>query len=779
MNKLGWLFALLLCTGCAVFGAQKYDSLFGQEQVQNRQIDVSAEQQSFFHNQVKPVIDNRCVVCHGCYDAPCQLKLSSPEGIERGLSKELVYDGTRLLASEPSRLFIDAQTTGQWREKGFSPVLNEREQSAHANLVASVMYQSLALKQAHPLPSQAILPDDFDFSLDRDQSCPTIAEFDDFAQDNPLAGMPYGLPAISSTEMAVLTQWLQQGAQMPQQQSVSAALQSEVDKWESFLNQDSLKTRLSARYIYEHWYLANIYFDNVDQGQFFKLVRSATPPGEPIEVIATRRPYEDPKVARVYYRLWPSHSTVLAKTNIPLALNDDKLSRLTQQFIAPAFKVTSLPGYDIAIASNPFKVFAQLPVQSRYQFMLDEAELIIRGFIQGPVCRGQIALNVINDQFWVAFVDPKFIGSEQFEHFLNRHEDMLDMPAQEDSNALPISSWVKYATKQSEFLEAKAQLANKVFAGGEGLTEDIIWQGEGYNNNAALTIFRHFNSATVVKGWVGEQPKTAWILDYSLFERIHYLLVAGFDVYGNVGHQLITRLYMDFLRMEGEDNFLSLLPQQERTALRAYWYRQSPKSLVEFLKDSEIRFNQPTGIEYQSDNPKQELLNKLANKLEPVMSKRYDYQSVPQPLQQLNRLPSQAVNLLPQVSYILVQNSEDPNASALAFTLVHHNAHFNISSLLREEAQRAYKEDKALVVPGFIGDYPEALWVMDATELDAFVSAMKKIRTEDDYRLLKDQFAIRRTHADFWRYSDALHKVAKDYKGIEYGLFDYNRLENR
>ncbi|WP_105258473.1 fatty acid cis/trans isomerase [Pseudoalteromonas sp. T1lg88] len=776
MNKLAWMLVLAFCTGCAVLGAQKYDSLYGQQLVENRQHPISIEQQNFFQQEVKPIIDNRCVVCHGCYDAPCQLKMSSPEGIERGTSKDLVYDGTRLLASEPSRLFIDAHTTAQWRDKGFNPVLNERQQNPQANLMASVMYRSLALKQQHPLPEQAILGEEFDFSLDRQQSCPTIEEFEDYALDNPLAGMPYGLPALNNAEMATLTNWLQLGAPLPDAPEISAGLQAEVDKWETFLNRDELKHRLSARYIYEHWYLANIYFADVERGQFFKLVRSSTPPGQAIKVIATRRPYEDPKVKRVYYRLQASHSTVLAKTNIPLLLNDGKLARLQQQFIDAEYQVTRLPGYSIEVASNPFKAFAAIPVRSRYQFMLDEAELIIRGFIQGPVCRGQIALNVINDQFWVAFVDPQFIGAEQFEQFLERHEDTLDMPAQEQSNALPISSWVKYAAKQSEFLEAKAALANEVFADGQHLTPDLLWQGEGYNDNAALTIFRHFNSATVVKGWVGEAPKTAWILDYSLFERIHYLLVAGFDVYGNVGHQLLTRLYMDFLRMEGEDNFLSLLPLEERAQLRAHWYRRSPKSLVEFLKDSDIRFTQPSGISYSSDDMQQELYHKLAAKLEPVLSKRYDYRQAPEVLQRLNALDSKAVNLLPQVSYILVGDKE---SEYQAYTLVHHNAHYNISSLLREEAQRAYDEDKALVVPGFIGDYPEALWVLSEEQLTAFVQGLEQVRNEQQYRALKSLFAVRRSDPDFWRYSDLLHQVSKRYRGIEYGLFDYNRLENR
>ena len=65
------------------------------------------------------------MVCHGCYDAPCQLKLDAWAGLQRGASKDKVYDGTRLLTANLTRLFEDAQTTAEWRTKGFYPVLNE------------------------------------------------------------------------------------------------------------------------------------------------------------------------------------------------------------------------------------------------------------------------------------------------------------------------------------------------------------------------------------------------------------------------------------------------------------------------------------------------------------------------------------------------------------------------------------------------------------------------------------------------------------------------------
>lgn len=30
----------------------------------------------------RSLLDRRCVVCHGCYDTPCQLNLSASHGME-------------------------------------------------------------------------------------------------------------------------------------------------------------------------------------------------------------------------------------------------------------------------------------------------------------------------------------------------------------------------------------------------------------------------------------------------------------------------------------------------------------------------------------------------------------------------------------------------------------------------------------------------------------------------------------------------------------------------
>ncbi|GAL09315.1 fatty acid cis/trans isomerase [Vibrio astriarenae] len=173
---------IVLFSGCATYAGLTYDKLFGKEKVQNRQASLSTDAAAYYVNDVKPIIDNRCVVCHACYDAPCQLKMSSPEGIDRGASKALVYQGTRLVASTPTRLFEDAVTTQQWRDFDFHPVLNERIQNPTANIEAGLVARMLMQKEKHPLPNQEQL-EGFDFAIDRQQQCPTMSEFDKYEQD--------------------------------------------------------------------------------------------------------------------------------------------------------------------------------------------------------------------------------------------------------------------------------------------------------------------------------------------------------------------------------------------------------------------------------------------------------------------------------------------------------------------------------------------------------------------------------------------------------------------
>ncbi|MFM2581063.1 fatty acid cis/trans isomerase [Vibrio fortis] len=778
-----WVVALVsLFSGCAMYAGLNFDELFGEPEVRDRQAPVVSAQAQHFINEVKPIIDNRCVVCHACYDAPCQLKMSSVEGIDRGASKALVYQGTRLTASAPTRLFEDALTTQEWRDADFHPVLNERMQNSTANLDAGLVARMLIQKENHPLPDQKQL-EGFDFAVDRDQQCPTIEEYAQYERDYPTWGMPYGMPNLDKGEYATLMSWLENGAIMNAHIPLTEDEQALVDTYESFLNKSARKSQLSARYIYEHLFLSHLYFSELEgPTRFFTLVRSATPPGQPVQRITTRRPYDDPEVPRVYYRIIPEQGTIVDKTHMPFALNEKRLQDWTTWFVNAPYIVRELPSYEVDVAANPMTAFEDLPVNSRFKFMLDNAQNTIMAYIKGPVCRGQLALNVINDRFWVVFVDPDKADLPEINDFYASQKDNLKLPGELESNTLPVTNWVKYSKQQARYLEGKSEFTNKWFKNGENLTMNVIWDGGGTNPNAALTVFRHFDSASVVQGLVGTQPKTAWVLDYALLERIHYLLVAGFDVYGNFGHQLMTRMFMDFLRLEGESNFLTLLPKDVRHEEHSSWYQNQNTQLSDFLQRNIAPFDQSSSVVYKTDNPKAELFDMLEEKLKPILNDRYkivDTGFEPKHealLQQVDTIKGAGLQHVPQLVMMMIkaQNGEEQ-----LFTMIHNNSHTNISSLFNEESNRDYQNDDLTLVRGVVGSYPAAFLELDEAEIPQLVSMLQTIETEEDYVALLDKFAVRRSSSDFWPFSDRVHQWYQQNQPIEFGLLDYNRFENR
>jgi hypothetical protein len=680
-----------------------------------------------------------------------------------------------------TRLGIDAQTTQQWRDKGFHPVLNERDQTQANHLSASVLYNMLALKSRNPLPAGILPAKTFDFSISRAQTCSTLTKMPKYERDHPQWGMPFGMPALASAEMQAVTTWLSAGAKSQGPPPMPQAYAREVAAWEAFFNGDSLKEQLASRYMFEHLFLANIYFDELGTDEHFRMVRSTTPPGQPIDIIATRRPYDDPKVPRPYYRLQPNSDTLVSKTNMAYALNAKRMQRWKALFLEPDYHVDALPEYQKVDSANPFVTYRVMPVKSRYQFMLDEAQYTIMGFIKGPVCRGQIALNVIEDHFWVWFVDPDVDTASNDGEFLATQLTNLELPSKQGSSNLRLLHWNHYATIEKKYMAAKAADETARNPNGRKLTLDMIWDGGGVNQSAALTVFRHFDSATVVKGLVGDEPKTAWVIDYPLLERIHYLLVAGYDVYGNVGLQLFTRLYMDFLRIGGEFNFLYFLPPEARTAALDNWYRGAEDTIAKYVKESQQLFVEDTGVEYTGGDPKHELYEQLKARLGSALSQQYDLGRDPLPadvqlaLSRLSAAHGVAVSWLPELSMLTVETTRGPQP----FTLIHNDGHTNVASMFHERNRRVPEEDTLTVVPGFLGAYPNAFFKVRQADLPRFVDAVTGLAAESSFADLMSRYGIRRSDPGFWAHSDLIFGQVELLDYPDRGVLDYSRLENR
>jgi Fatty acid cis/trans isomerase (CTI) len=783
MRVLAVALTLSALVGCATLSRDSFDQRYGS--ADPRRYDQPAAPAPggvSWRADVQPILQRRCVVCHGCYDAPCQLKLGAWQGVARGGSGDNVYDTTRLLEAAPSRLFVDAQLPSQWRAKGFFPVLNERSPTPEGQLAGSLLYQTLVLKQQHPLPGGPLLGEGFDFSLDRAMACPRIEQFEAHARKSPLAGMPYGLPGLDTREVDVLARWLQAGAPYEGDVPLTAMQRQQVQGWETFLNGASLKERLMSRYLFEHLFLGHLHFEADATHRAFRLVRSSTPPGQPLQIIATRRPYDDPGVERFWYRIVPEREVILAKTHMPYALSPARMAKYRSWFLGGDVHVGALPPYAVEVASNPFETFRELPIDARYRFLLDEAHFFIMNFIKGPVCRGQMAVDVIEDQFWVVFVDPKANAEAIQGEVLLRQAENLTLPAEQGSDSGLLLPWLKMAREQRSFLQTKSQMLRKSFATAQAkLDLSLIWDGDGRNRNAALTIFRHFDSASVVQGLIGAPPKTAWVINYPLFERIFYLLVAGYDVYGNVGHQLNSRLYMDFMRMEGEFNFLVFLPQAVRESTALYWYRGATGEAREYVYGKNAYLDAESSVRYRSGDPQRELYELLRQHLAPALDARFDLAGVPDgrlraELQSLAAVKGASLSWLPEMSVLRI---DDAAGGPRYFTLLRNTAHANVAHLAREKSELLPDENTLTVVPGFIGAYPNAIYRVAADDLPALRDAIAGMASEGDYRKLADRFALRRTNSQFWAGSDALHEAYGAWAPLEAGLFDYNRFQNR
>jgi len=741
---------------------------------------------------VKPILDKRCVTCHSCYNSPCQAKMSSFEGVDRGGSKRLVYDALRLKAVEPSRLFIDAKSTDEWRTKGFYSLTQSEDSNATHN--DSIMMHLLYDKKMHPELVGEYAPEKDELICPRDKK-----ELGEYLEDKPNHGMPYGFPPLKESEYKTVTSWLAQGAKGPTEEeklqlitpSKNAAL--EIKKWEKFFNKNSAKQRLTSRYLYEHLYLAHIYFPTAS-GEFYELVRSYTPSGFPVEVIPTLRPFDSPKVGTFYYRLSKIHSTIVHKTHMVLKFDDTFLARLNKLFLQTKWTQTPVAevSYSREIASNPFVAFEQIPIKSRYQFLLDNSQFIIMNFIRGPVCRGQMALNVIHDHFWIMFRDPEYDMAVRHPEFINAQVKNLQLPIESVNENIFKTFSDEYIKRFQEYYKAKTALSIKEFP--QGMPMKSIWRGERSSDAPILTIYRHFDSASVHKGVVGEEPKSMWVVDYSQLERIFYNLVAGYDVFGNLSHQTNVRRYTDFLRSEGELNFLEYMPKDKRLAIYKSWYINDDS--VEDRVSLEID-GFKNNIAYKTTHPKSELLESVVkhhilksigykfdtlnyvnqNETKPSLPKVLNgYETLFQAARSLTKSGTGFITFMTDSgANNLFLRIELNDGTYIVKNLIINRWHDNVNSPFAGSSFLDASKDTMDILDFSVGSYPNAFIIVKENELGNFLELMKNMSGKDEEIVELKKYFLSRSDKDFWKIFDWFSEKYKKESPIEFGLYDLNR----
>lgn len=734
-----------------------------------------------YTRDIQPIFTEKCVACHACYDSACQLNLGSGEGAARGASKIPVYDGERSKAQTPTRLFYDASGKHAWQGMGFYSVLDAQGSQA------ALMARMLELGHKTPLQPNAKLPEDIVLGLNRENMCAQPVEFDGYAKAHPREGMPLAVTGLTDQQYQTLQRWLASGAPIDEQGLAPSAKEAmQVLQWENLLNAPGARESLVARWLFEHWFLAHIYFEGGEPGHFFQWVRSRTPSGQPIDLINTRRPNDDPGT-QVYYRLWPVQGVIVHKTHITYPLSAAKMARVKTLFYSGDYQVSALPGYGPGRRANPFETFEAIPAKARYQFMLDNAEYFVRTFIRGPVCRGQIATDVIRDNFWALFQAPEHDLYITDPAYRGQATPLLAMPGQNDDVGSVLSLWLAYRDKRNEY----EILRRDSYADAPPPSWSTLWAG---NDNALLSIFRHFDSASVTKGLIGEVPQTMWLFDYPLLERTYYQLAVNFDVFGNVSHQAQTRLYFDLIRNGAEQNFLRLMPAGTREDFLDDWYQNSGKFKM-WLDYESIDDDKASALTLDEKDPKRDFANQL-------LSRYGDLNARPDPInrcdgaycsrpnidpalqnaeQALSRLVSRpaagmrVIDLLPEATMLRIQA---PSGKRVFYSMLRNRAHSNVAFLLGESLRYQPGLDTLTIYPGVLSSYPNFMFNIPAEQVPAFVAEMENAKDAHRFEKIVERWGIRRSHPQFWQYFHDQTQYILETDPKEAGVLDMNRYEN-
>jgi hypothetical protein len=800
LSRLVLLFLLLILTGCITNALPPQQPAPFSEPA--KKID--------YVNDVQPILVKRCVVCHSCYNSPCQLKLDSFEGLERGATKRAVYNAERLQSMDPTRLFMDAETVSEWRTKGFHSVTDD---IVGCGMKSSLLLRLLEQKKNHSIRDKDAFQPEKD-----DLTCAQAGwELDDFLAKHPNRGMPYGFPPLTGAEFDAIANWLTQGAVGPEGTAKKRLMevprqdQEKIKQWEDFFNQSDAKYVMTARYLYEHLFLAHIKF-STDSNVFYELVRSRTPSGKDIKVIATDLPYDDPR-EKFFYRFRKIHSTIVHKTHMVFELSDQQYTRFHELFITPTWLLLpeKVVDYDPKISANPFKAFEQIPPRSRYQFLLDNIHYIIMTFIRGPVCKGQVALNVVQDHFWTVFLDPEYDLSVQDPGFLKTYGELLEMPLLEDSYWGLFAATLKkeYRKKATEFAKKRQMYyashyryrepnEKAIWRGSQPPVGKEPWRGGKGKDSPLLTIFRHFDSASVEAGPMGNLPDTLWVMDYPLVERIYYALVAGFNVFGHKMHQASIRIYMDELRQEGETYFIDFMPKNRRYGMMKQWYGGMDIDQVSInysMSDLEAGFCFTTG------EPKREFVESLVDHhFLPETGMHFDRNY----LREENDYPE----LLPDKKYSNIEDYyqgflavskpgtaffsrvDDHNANLAYlqiikddnqpdkdpyFTMIVNRWHDDVTTLYGEELRLRPELDSAVFIEGFIGSYPNYFFEVHEGDLPEFFEMLKTYDGCEKSLELLDKFGINRANGRFWEVYDRFQRRFSEQDPVQAGLFDLNR----
>jgi hypothetical protein len=371
------------------------------------------------------------------------------------------------------------------------------------------------------------------------------------------------------------------------------------------------------------------------------------------------------------------------------------------------------------------------------------------------------------------------------------HSDKLRMPIEIGSDMRVFKALTDEHKKAAvEFYKARQDYYTSHSY--TGLGYEALWKGNTASDAPLLTVYRHFDSASVHKGALGNLPKTMWVVDYPLLERIYYALVAGFDVYGTAGHQLALRLYMDQLRVEGESYFLDFLPESNRQEAMQSWYKGIDLKRIAYHPSA-----MPAKISFMTDEPKREFIEYMVNKhIYPGTNIAFDAVNYERSDVANRGLPNKyetnddylkafrAVSR-PGSPFFVLMNDYNikvaymrirlKNGKDLAISIVINQWHNNVTHLFGEKGVLDPSKDSADFISGLIGSYPNYFFDVREEDLPDFFDLLAHFdKSQNSYERLA-KYGVNRAEDRLWDMYDWFQKRFYEDEPVRGGLFDLNR----
>ena len=737
-----------------------------------------------YNNEIQPLFDNRCIACHGCIGSPCNVKLSSFRGVERGGFGKNPYS---LHFDAVPRTGMDVHATvEEWRQEGFYPVVS-RDGSATENLAGSMISQLVAAGHQNNQPgfSREALMSSY---TDRyKHSCSSTSDaLRSHLKDNPAAGMPYGLPALSDDQLNQINQWVSAGSPGPTQAELSkdSALANPevIARWETFFNQPDAQHQLVSRYIFDHVYLSTIAF-NESPGELFKLVRSETAgntihdaiagkPTPEVVVIDSPKPYDNPmvyaNVDQFYYRLKKMTSRPVQKNHFVWALGQNDIAHLESVFFDREWAKSSgfYAPWDVG---NPFSMYQAIPTKSRYLFLIENSEIIVAGITSGPVCLGQTATYAVKDQFWVYFMDP--------DHDVSVLDPQLGL---RDWGALMDRSPIGNET----YDVAYGKTVQRLFP--DGYTIDALWDGNKTNKNAWLTVLRHESNTWVMKGRQGGIPRSQWVMGFSGFERIYYDTVAHFEYWGGDTGKLETVGFFNFLRQEFEDDFLLFLPEYVRVKIREDWSKGVGD--VGLHLTSFAAKDQPSPI--QNNDPKHPLVGVVSaieahmgpaiagptDHLNPWVKTPYAFEkgiaNFDEWIEAMATMTVTTDYQFPRYMPSMIVMKVNQGENSRLYSLVVNRVYQTQYTILFQNGVALPDLYTMSVYPDIVGGFPNLFMEINIDQTSAFIQELRDVKSQADFLEFRDRYAVLRNQRAFWSTYDWFNDWNFTNRKWDAGVFD-------